>query len=410
MDIKYYKIKYGSVGCYFVLLFKLIYRGLVICYRCYLKNFTKIDKSVIVFFSEPDYSDNSRALSEYLIQNDYLSIYKIYFCVEDANYCKQHFSGARVSFIQNQTSFQEDNLRTLSVVMRANYLLGTHGTGLTRSTAKSEQHIIRLWHGCSFKDRSAKDNNNKRSFDIALVAGEIFIETKSYFWNVDKKYIKATGYPRYDWLRQKTDKAVKLIEKHMEGNSKLILWMPTFRNDIKGQYNDADEITHFPLVADNNVWGIIDNICNLYGVKLMVKLHPKQKDYNIPFNEFSNIKEIKNKDFDEAGIPMYNYIALTDALISDYSSIAVDYLVVNKPIAFTLDDFEIYRKLRGFVFEDPRIYMPGHHLYTVDDLMKFIIDVSLGNDTYFMERQKMNNIAIHKSNHYCQDIVQLLNL
>lgn len=63
----------------------------------------------------------------------------------------------------------------------------------------------------------------------------------------------------------------------------------------------------------------------------------------------------------------------SDALITDYSSVCVDYLIVDKPIAYTLDDYEVYKQTRGFVFEDPHEYMPGHHLYRFSDLERLLL-------------------------------------
>ena len=107
---------------------------------------------------------------------------------------------------------------------------------------------------------------------------------------------------------------------------------------------------------------------------------------------------------------MYMFIALTDALISDYSSVAVDYLIVDRPIAFTLDDYEAYKKTRGFVFENPLIYMPGHHLYTFDDLEHFLLDVSMGLDPYKEQRAQVSLKAICLSDNYCQSILKRIGI
>ena len=107
---------------------------------------------------------------------------------------------------------------------------------------------------------------------------------------------------------------------------------------------------------------------------------------------------------------MYKFVALTDALLSDYSSIAIDYLIVDRPIAYTLDDFEEYRKTRGFLVEDPRVYMPGYHLYVFDDLKRFILDLFEGKDLYKEQREQMGDQLIVKSDNYCKGILDRLNI
>ena len=125
---------------------------------------------------------------------------------------------------------------------------------------------------------------------------------------------------------------------------------------------------------------------------------------------FKNILQISNEDFEKNGIPMYEFIPLTDALITDYSSIAIDYLLVNKPIAFALDDYDIYKQARGFVFDNPKSYMPGHHLYNMNDLFGFIKDVTANKDVYSEERHNMSIKALHKSDNYCKELVSCLGL
>ena len=139
-----------------------------------------------------------------------------------------------------------------------------------------------------------------------------------------------------------------------------------------------------------------------------MKLHRLQPDYNIPFDDFSNIKKINNDTFEKVDVQMYKFLAFTDALISDYSSIAVDYLIIDRPIAFALQDYEEYKRTRGFVFEEPRDYMPGHHLYCLNDLIGFISDVSLGLDPYKNKRLEMRNVAISISDDYCKDLLDYL--
>ena len=111
---------------------------------------------------------------------------------------------------------------------------------------------------------------------------------------------------------------------------------------------------------------------------------------------------------DANDIPLYKFVALSDGLISDYSSIAIDYLLVDKPIAFTLDDYDLYKESRGFVFENPLDYMPGHHIYNFNDLRVFIECIATGKDSYKEERDRVRKVTVVQSDHYCLDILNAL--
>lgn len=395
----------GTILFFFILFHKTMER----CYIYFIKKFVPVDKSILVFRSMPDYSDNSRALTEYMVNNGYTNKYSIYFDVKDSD--KYRNREESITFISIKSKYGNYKFKYIRLLYTAGYLMSTHEMILGRPIARKEQYLVRLWHGCSFKDRSSFDGKRKRVFDVALVPGPLFVKTKAYFWDVDEKYILPIGYPRYDWLR-KIDPSAQALKESFKRNhdTKVVLWMPTFRIDKGGKYTESNNITQFPLMKDNCKWIDLDRTCIDKNIVLIVKLHPFQMEYKIPFDSFSNIKQIDNQVFDESDIPMYKFIALTDALITDYSSIAVDYLIVNRPIAYTLDDFEEYKNTRGFVFDDPRIYMPGHHLYTFEDLKGFLSDISEGEDPYLKNRQQIFGKVISESECYCSRILYQLGI
>lgn len=389
----------------FVYLHKLVERCCIYIIKCCFP----INETVVVFRSTPDYSDNARALADYMVENGYNKKYKIYFDVED----KKKFNNRNdnIIFISCKAKYGRYKLNSIYRLFTAKYLMSTHEMIVSRKIARKDQCLVRLWHGCSYKDRSNQDGKYPRSFDVALVPGELFVKTKAYFWNVDEKYILPLGYPRYDWLRKKDEVAQKLLDSYKKfPDSKIVMWMPTFRIDKRGKFNESNSITQFPLIDGINKWKELDELCVKLNVILLVKLHPFQSEYGIPYNDFVNIKKIDNQVFDKSDVPMYKFLALTDALISDYSSIGIDYLIVNRPISFTLDDFEEYKNTRGFIIEDPRIYMPGHHLYTFEKLKEFLSDVSEGKDSYKDQRKRVLGDLITQSDNYSESILDKLNI
>ena len=110
---------------------------------------------------------------------------------------------------------------------------------LSKKYARRGQLLVRLWHGCGYKDKSSRTREKSRLFDVALVPGKLFVKPKASFWNGDEKYILPIGYPSYDWLRMKDPVAQTLLETYKKDRStKVVIWMPTFRNDKNGKYND----------------------------------------------------------------------------------------------------------------------------------------------------------------------------
>lgn len=71
---------------------------------------------------------------------------------------------------------------------------------------------------------------------------------------------------------------------------------------------------------------------------------------------------------------------MTDGLITDYSSVGVDYLLVDRSIAYTMDDDKLYQNGRCFVVETVSDCMYGHQLFEFSDLWAFLNDVFNGED------------------------------
>ena len=371
-----------------------------------------IKKQVLLFRSRPDFSDNARALAEYLVENNYTTYYDIYFDVESPQKYKNKYSNSPITFFSSKDSKGRNKFSSLKLLYTANYLLSTHDMIINRFRGRRNQHYIRLWHGCGYKDRSSNDGKNKRLFDIALVPGPLFVKTKSYFWNVDKKFIVPIGYPRYNWLFNKKDERTNKLLLFLNKNqkTKIVIWMPTYRVDKKGKYNETKDLINFPIVQRTEDWISLDDFCEKNNIVILVKLHPFQKEYDIPFASFHYVKEIDDSIFEEYDVPLYRFLSLTDALITDYSSVAFDYLLVDKPIGFTLDDYSEYKDKRGFIFENPLEYMPGHHLYSINDMISFLDDVSKHKDIYKEKRDYVRSVAITPSSDYCRDILDYLNI
>ncbi len=382
----------------------------LVLYYWIVRAFCSVKPYTIVFQGKPDYSDNPRALCDFLLSQGYGGKYKIYYMVSN-NFKEQKIShGNKVHFFYFTTRLGFLKLSSCKILLTSQYVFTSHAFKIPMHKGLQGQKYITLWHGCGYKNNEGSKLEFNRFFDLALVPGPLFVKTKSKCWNTTRDYLLAKGYPRYDWLLHPTGEAKLFMDNFKKIGKKVVVWMPTYRNSIVDGTLAENVIVQFPLIKSEKDWNTLDEICRNNSVVILVKLHMSQKNYGIDFSRLTNVIQLSNKDFDEVDVQMYEFLALTDGLISDYSSVAVDYLVVNKPLAFALDDFDLYKKARGFVFDNPKDYMPGHHLYNVQDLCDYVTDVAVGNDKYAAEREKMSDIAIYKSSNYCKDIVNSIGL
>ena len=90
---------------------------------------------------------------------------------------------------------------------------------------------------------------------------------------------------------------------------------------------------------------------------------------------------------------------------------AVDYVLRDKPLAFVLEDEELYKESRGFVFEPLKDYLPGKELYNFEDMKLFLKNVADGLDPSEEKRYKMLPLMhSHQDGNSCKRILELIGL
>jgi CDP-glycerol glycerophosphotransferase len=388
-----------------ILCSKALYKLFIPVLKIVFAKLVRIRENRIVFMSSPDYSDNGRVLSEYLNEN-----YEIIWLVDDpSSFAK--FEKPNVKFIKASGRYHGYlTIEALYYANSANTVFFTHGFSKIYKNHNNRPLMINLWHGCGYKDNVRKKIKN---FDYVLVPGKIFIETKSVFFGCSKDKILVLGYPRYDLFKRKSKKAKEFISQHISKRAadKIIIWLPTFR---KGPHYMPENKIIFdfdlPVLSSIDEMYELDKRCRLAKTLIIIKKHRHQEDYKAQNINFSNILFVTDEKLDRKNIQLYEILPFTDALITDYSSVAIDYLLLDKPIGFTLDDFEKYKSIRGFVFDEPKKYMPGQHIYNLDDLFEFINNVSSGIDAYKLERKKIKALTHNETENYCDRICRFFDL
>uniref|UniRef100_UPI003FEEC019 CDP-glycerol glycerophosphotransferase family protein n=1 Tax=Lachnospira sp. TaxID=2049031 RepID=UPI003FEEC019 len=126
---------------------------------------------------------------------------------------------------------------------------------------------------------------------------------------------------------------------------------------------------------------------------------------------FKNIKIVRNSDLEDLNIQLYQMVKYTDVLITDYSSISTDYMLLNQPIIYILDDYEEYKSARGLSPENAIDLLVGYHVVNVSELKTAIIEVGDGIDK-FKEKRNVILPDLHKhiDGNACERIIEKLSL
>ncbi len=234
---------------------------------------------------------------------------------------------------------------------------------------RNETEVVQLWHApgaskkfggsvCSPEEREmlamASENTD------CLITSSKNVE-KEYVeaFQIDKSKIKALGLPRIDYYFENRDldklKSEFCREYDIDSTKKIILYAPTFRDEER--YNNV--FNFLDLEKFNEVLG--DEYV------LALRLHPKIKDF------YKDDISSSGKYVDVSGFESEQELMLiSDILITDYSSIMIEYAILNRPIIFFTYDLEDYlANERGFYYDFKKT-VPGPIVYTSDELIDII--------------------------------------
>ena len=372
----------------------------------------EVIENQLLFYSSEDYSDNPRALFDYLIKNNYNEKYNIVWLVRDYRKYK-HINIPNVQFVPLvHPHLGIYTYKARYAALSSKYLFYSHSLNWS-NPVRMNQVFVDLWHGCGYKGQK-KGIERKLFFDYCFVPSEAFVPAKMNFFSCPRRKLLPLGYPRYDWFKTDDSFAAEFISLMLASHSadKFVVWMPTFRQSTSTSLGEGEitEGTGLPIIADEDSLKRLDELCSELGVVLLLKRHFLQLEYGFANKDYENIIFVGKEDLDANDINLYELLAHSDALITDYSSVAVDYLLLDKPIGFMLDDYEKYEYERGWSFDDPLSYMPGHHLYSFADVERYLRDVANGHDDYQDQRREVRAALHNECDSYSERIVRYFGL
>ena len=204
----------------------------------------------MLFETNDDFTDNGRALFDYLIEKGYNKKYEIVWLVHEPSKYKE-YQFENVKFVQNfKKGSTIRRAEAYKYALTSKYIFYTQAFNWI-GMSRRNQLFIDLWHGCGYK---ANKNGRKVFFDYCLVPGDIFIKTKMEFFGCTSKKLLSFGYPRYDMMLKGSERADEYKKKLLKetDSEKLILWMPTYRHASSERLNEETLNNEFniPIIDD----------------------------------------------------------------------------------------------------------------------------------------------------------------
>lgn len=240
--------------------------------------------------------------------------------------------------------------------------------------ARGRFEFVQLWHGAGYKNialRSGKDPPHLREFysKCILVTATSDADRRRKVECFGNPRVCITGNPRNDLLfRRESGRSILDEDARIVGD-RVVLYAPTYR-DAPGvrPFSDAD-------------WEALDDLMDRRGWTLIVKLHPAEKTLNVPSN-YARVIPI------DVSVDIQNLLVFTDVLVTDYSSVATDFALLERPIIFYFYDFDSYvRDSRTFYF-DPHTIVPGPIVRSCDELIAKLSDLDWAQTPDYRRRYR----------------------
>lgn len=368
----------------------------------------KNSRQVIFSQNKGRYSDNSRALFEYMSEH----------CAGfDAIWLANTAAQAKVIAQLNPHYHVVSRYSWHGIIaaLTARLAVMSHGSGdFGLFCFSNRTHLVMLWHGVAVKRHGVLDqkNNSRKlikqcrketaNYHKVIACSEIDAYLASACLGIDAEKVCVTGYPRNDALFstphslqsvwQNNDQAQQLAGK------KIVLYAPTFR--------DVGTTEFFPF-ADFNKAELEAALDKLDAV-LLVRPHPNDnRSRKVLLDIFSGSSVVVLCD--NTMLPdLAELLPLVDCIVTDYSSVYIDLLIKDVPCIFIPYDLEHYQQSRGLAY-DYNLITPGAKVSSQTDFLTEL-NLALSGAQHNVSQRNFAKRFFHKyaDGNSCQRVANML--
>ena len=339
--------------------------------------------SHIWLFSSTDnshYNYNSRYLFEYVKEN--LPEITPLFVINDPELRNSLSSKYGKQYFIETESIQGIRQALSAGVWFTSAGLPAYGTGLHK-----KRLIINLWHGVPLKKIALLDPNLKKAariyfkkifsenYTCILTTSHELIPLMARSFAVSEDKIKVWGQPRNDGLFQKNycREILGQLFPDLPEYTKTVLYAPTFR--------DYGQVQLFPFKDFDQKQ--LEAFLDEKNMLLFIRTHVAEQGSAAPYLG-KRIRFLGNEQAED----VTGILNIFDCLITDYSSIYIDYLLTDKPMIFLPYDRQQYLDGRGMNFDYDDV-TPGPKPETFND---FLDALSPKEDFWKSERTRVNRL------------------
>lgn len=267
--------------------------------------------------------------------------------------------------------------RGFRLTLRAGVIVVTHGLGDANRYGTHGAFIVQLWHGIPLKKIQldspttfrgvapgllrALYRRNASAIRFVPAASETSAERLRSAFGLPESRVVVTGDPRDDIVLRDAGPARELLAHGIGGygTDRVILFAPTWRD------GEPD-----PVIPTSAEWTAIAEFLERTASILVVRPHPHSVSEYGTGPGFSGRIRLLPASVQNDINPV---LPAVDVLVTDFSSIAFDFALLGRPIAFLAPDVEHYAATRG-LYEPYRAFSGGTEVSTWADVLALLAD------------------------------------
>ncbi|MEG1474629.1 MAG: CDP-glycerol glycerophosphotransferase family protein [Longicatena sp.] len=373
------KIKKIVVGC-MRYVFEVVFRLIPV----------KKDMVLFLSFHGRGFSDNPKAIYLEMLKDERFKDYTFVWALKKGN--MRSIEGAKViSYLTPiyfyyiaRSKYWVCNCKLQTYIVKKKnqvYLQTWHGTPLKRLA-----HDIIVPEGTTFYRSHLSADAMRKTYDNDVSKYTYMISPNSFCtevfqsaFQIDRPRLIETGYPRNDYISNVSESEIQAIRNkyNIKQDKKVLLYAPTWRDN---QYT-ATGYT-FSLQIDFEKWK------EVLGEQYVVLFKP----HYLITNTYEHSEGLKGFVIDvDAKADISELYVISDAMVTDYSSVFFDYAIRNKPMYFYMYDIQEYaQELRGF-YLDIYTELPGDIFDNEEDMLQAIKEERYDEEKLVAFNKRFNN-------------------
>ncbi len=289
---------------------------------------------------------------------------KVYWLLADVRCPSPAYAASELDDASRVTRVPKNSVRAVLLALTAEVTFFTHGL-FTAVDPPKDRLVVNLWHGDGPK--VILDTDRIRS-TVLVAATELWAECRAREFGMPTSAVAVVGNPRVDQFAVAPPAAV-LSSLRLDPSRRTILWLPTYRvgeGPNSQRWSDADSLSESSEVL--NFAEAVSRAVKDRSLQVIVKPHPLDTDVY----ETLGLPVIRNEHLMHAGVTFYQLLGSADAIISDVSSVWVDFLTLDRPIGFYVPDLDELQHRRGVNVDNVTALFPGPQLVTPEDVRRFL--------------------------------------